>query len=80
MKHMLCFFCKLTRQCDVRASTEVAGDVGQVVSVPMGLHPEPVCSTVVDFSPLLAVGITEVAAAVLGLGLLSIITQLHPHP
>lgn len=64
----------------MRASTAVAGDVGQAVSVPMGLHPEAVCITVVDFSPLLAVGITEVAAAALGLGLLSIITQLHPHP
>lgn len=54
--------------------------MGQGVSVPMGLHPEPRCSTVVDLSPLLAVGVTEVAAAVPGLGLLSIITQLHPHP
>lgn len=54
--------------------------MGHVVSVPTGLQPEPACTTVVDFSPLLAVGITEVAAAVPGLGLLSIITQLHPHP
>lgn len=56
----------LTCQCGVRTSTEVAGDMDQVVSVPMGIHPEPVYSTVVDFSPLLVVGITEVAAAVLG--------------
>lgn len=45
-----------------------------------GHHPEPVCSTAVDFSPLLVVGVTEVAAAGLGLGILSIITQLHPDP
>lgn len=70
----------LTCQCGVRASTEVGGDMDQVVSVPMGIHPEPVCRTVVDFSPLLVVGVTEVAAAVLGLGVLSIITQLHPDP
>lgn len=52
----------------------------QVVSVPVGIHPDPVCSTVVDFSLLLVVGIAEVAAAVLGLGVLSITTQLPPDP
>lgn len=62
----------------MRASTEVAGDMDHVVSVPVGIHPEPVCSTAVDFPPLLVVGVTEVAAAVLGLGILSILTQLHP--
>lgn len=63
----------------VRASAEVAADTDPVVSLPVGIHREQVCSTVVDFSPFLVVGVTEVAAAVLGLGILSIITQLHPH-
>lgn len=48
----------------------------QVVSMPVGT----VFSTEVHFSPLLVVGVTEVAAAGLGLGILSIITQLHPDP
>lgn len=69
-----------TCQCGVRASTEVAGDMDEVVSVPVGVHPEPVCGTLVDFSPLLVVGVTEVAAAILGLGFLRIITRLHPDP
>lgn len=71
--------CVFSASCLI-CQTEVAGDMGHVVSVPMGLQPEPACSTMVDFSPLLAVGITEVAAAVPGLGLLSIFTQLHPPP
>lgn len=48
----------------------------QVVSMSVGT----VCSTEVQVSPLLFVGVTEVAAAGLGLGVLSIITQLHPDP
>lgn len=64
----------------MRALTEVAGDIDPAVSVPMGTHPEPICSTVLDFSPLPVVGVAEVAAAVLGLGILSIATQLHPDP
>lgn len=32
----------LTCQYGVRGSTDVAGDMDQVVSVPMGIHPEPI--------------------------------------
>lgn len=46
------FFCKLfnlTMWCE--GISWGGRDMDQVVSVPVGIHPEPVCSTVVDFSP-----------------------------
>lgn len=53
------FFCKLfnlTMWCE--GISWGGRDMDQVVSVPVGIHPEPVCSTVVDFSPL-RVGYSE---------------------
>ena len=70
MKNTLPFFSAncLTENGVVMASTEAAGDMyHQVTSLPVGIHPEPVTSTAVDFSTLLVVGVTDLAVVLLRL-------------
>lgn len=57
VKNTLPFFSAncLTENGVVMASTKAAGDTDQVKSLPVGIYPEPVTSTVVDFSTLLFV-------------------------
>lgn len=62
-----CFFLWIVKLNSVvaMASSKAAGDVCQVKSPPVGTHPVPVSSSVVEFSALLVMGIPGVMGGVL---------------
>lgn len=74
-----CFFLWIVKLNSVvaMASSKAAGDVCQVKSPPVGTHPVPVASSVVEFSALLVMGIPGVMGGVLQGGrAVNIVTQL----